>query len=138
MIKITLSPQDQQQLKFYLRTYRDYRIWRRLQAIKLRSQGNNSQKIASILGIRRETISFWVKLFKTQGFDPLLKLNYRGSVSMLTPYKDKLEEIINTFRIPTLAVLQHQIKDTLGIEIGETGLYKWCKKNSLYHLKKLA
>lgn len=138
MKSLSLTSEQHQQLNQLLRRYRDYRIWRRLQTIRLRSQGCKSKDIAIHLDIRGETISLWVKLFQTQGFEPLLKLNYQGSVSVLAPYKNQLEEIIHTKRIATLSVLQQEVEQHFGVIIGETGLYKWCKKNSVYPLKRLA
>lgn len=136
MLQVNLNANQQRQLARLLHREKDMRTWRRLRALKLRSQQVKPKEIARMFGVRRETVTYWMNLFLQGGFPALTTLNYQGSVSVLEPYKQGIEKLIKTQKVPTLSVLQQQVNKEFGVEIGETGLYKWCKKKLMLPLRR--
>jgi len=75
-------------------------------------------------------------MYLSGGIASLVTLNYTGPVSKLEPHKQEIKDIINIQKVPTLLELQQKVKELCGVEMGETGLYKWCKKKLMLPLKR--
>jgi transposase len=138
ILTIELSPSQKEDLNHRVAFEKDARIWRRLQAVKLRIEGVKSKDIAAVLGVRIETITAWMHIFLAGGIEALATLQHKGSVSVLAGYEDTITELVKKERISTLKVLRQRIQEEFDIAIGETGLFKWCKKKLNYPLKKHA
>jgi transposase len=136
MYSVHLSKQERQDLQKRLAREQNSKIWKRLQAIYSRSRGITSREIAKNLSVSLNTVTAWVKLYLTGGVETLVALNYTGPVSKLEPYRQEIENLIQTETIPTLNVLQQRVKQEFEVEIGETGLYKWCKKKLMLPLRR--
>jgi len=132
MFKICLNEKTERELLQRIKSETDVRIWKRLKAIQLRSQNVNSLKISQTLDVSKDSITNWVKLYLSGGIDQLVSSNYYKPSSCLDPYQEGIKQLIKENRIPTLHELNKQIVKAYGVQIGETGLYKWCKKKSIY------
>jgi transposase len=137
MYQIKLTEKELEKVRNELNSEHDQRIWKRLRTLWLRSREVSSKEISKILGVTPRTISNWMKLYTESGLSGLTQLKHKGSTSILSPYTEEINQLTKEYQIPTLSVLQEQISDKFGVEIGETGLYKWCKKNSIYLSRKL-
>lgn len=137
MRKIQLNKREEKDLGQRLKTERDAKIFKRLQAIKLKNQGIKNFEIAKIIGVRPETITVWFKLFVSGGFNRLTTLNYLGTTSKLEPFKDKIKKIIIDENISKLADLQDKVESEFEVKVEFSWFFRWCKKNYLYPLKKL-
>lgn len=133
MYKICLNKKTEKQLKELLAEETNLKVWKRLKAIHLRKKQVPSREISQTLDVSLDTVTNWVKLFLSEGLKGLVHLRYesQGIKSSLSPYQESIRQLTKEVQIPTLSVLQSEIANRFGVEIGETGLYKWCKKNSI-------
>lgn len=137
MYQVKLSKTELKELKQLKQKERDKKIFRRLQAIHLRHQGKSNQEIADLIGVCKETVIDWARIFEIKGFDGICKLNYEGRRSFkIDPYLDKIKKDIKEETISTLAELQDLLKKNYSIEIEQSWLSRCCKKNSIFLTKK--
>lgn len=125
------------ELEHRLTSTRDTKIYRRLLCIKLKHLSYNHSQIKDILGVSPTMITEWLKLFMEHGFEGLCTLQYEGRrISKLEPYKKKIKKHIEEEMVPTLGALQYWLKETLGVEVEQSWLSRWLKKNSLFLTKR--
>ena len=137
MYQVKLSKTELKELKKLKQKERDKKIFRRLQAIHLRHQGKSNQEIADIIGVCKETVIDWARIFEIKGLDGICKLNYEGRRSFkIDPYINKIKKDIKEETISTLAELQDLLKKNYSIEIEQSWLSRCCKKNSIFLTKK--
>ncbi|MCP4179985.1 MAG: hypothetical protein GY756_19665 [bacterium] len=93
--------------------------------------------IADLLGVCIDTISDWSNLFFEGGIALLCNLNYEGRrISKLEPYKSSMIEQVENNTVHTVAQMQSWLKETYKIEVEESWLYRFCKKNSIFPTKR--
>lgn len=137
MYQVKLSKTELKELKRLKQKERDKKIFRRLQAIYLRHQGKSNQEIADIIGVCKETVIDWIRIFETKGLDSICRLNYEGRRSLkIDPYIDKIKKDIKKGTISTLAELQDLLLKKYSIKIEQSWLSRCCKKNSISLTKK--
>jgi len=130
MYQTKLSKTELKELKQLKQKERDKKIFRRLQAIYLRHQGKSNQEIADIVGVCKETVIDWARIFEIKGLDGICQLNYEGRrLSKIDPYIDKIKKDVKDKTISTLAELQDLLKENYSIEIEQSWLSRYCKKN---------
>lgn len=132
MYQVKLSKTELKELKQLKQKERDKKIFRRLQAIYLRHQGKSNQEIADIIGVCKETVIDWVRIFEIKRLDGICQLNYEGRRSLkIDPYIDKIKKDIKGETISTLAELQDLLLSKYKIKIEQSWLSRCCKKNSI-------
>ena len=132
MYQVKLSKTELKELKRLKHKERDKKIFRRLQAICLRHQGKSNQEIADIIGVCKETVIDWVRIFEIKGLDSICQLNYEGRRSLrIDPYIKEIKKDIRKGTISTLAELQDLLAKKYSIEIEQSWLSRCCKKNSI-------
>ena len=57
---------------------------KRLQFLLMKNKGDKHVDIAKLLGVRTETLSHWLAIFREGGLKKLLEWNYRGKIPSLT------------------------------------------------------
>jgi len=130
MYQVKLSKAKLKELERLKHEERDKKIFRRLQAIHLRHQGKSNQEIAEIIGVCKETVIDWVRIFEAEGFNGICQLNYEGRrLLKIDPYIDKIKKDIKEEMISTLAELQDLLKRKYSIKIEQSWLSRCCKKN---------
>jgi len=87
---------DEQEIGYLIKKGRDGRLGKRLNAIRLLLKGYNHNEVATVIGVRRETIWDWVTKWN-QGGKEALKSKHPGSVSQVTP--DIMAEISEVIEI---------------------------------------
>lgn len=75
---------DEQEIASIIKKERDSRFVKRLNAVSLLLNGYAHEAVATISGVRRETIWDWVTKWN-QGGKEALKSKHKGSVSQVTP-----------------------------------------------------
>ncbi len=133
MYHLYLMGGEEEEFKERLRSERDVKKWRRLQAVYLRGQRKSTQMIAENLGVNRDTITLWVKLYRSGGLEGLTNLKYehQGRSSKLGVYQREIDLLTDKERISTMSCLAKRIKELYGVEVEESWLSRWCKKNSI-------
>jgi len=139
MHHIYLTTEQTKEFKKRIATERDSKIWKRLQAVYSRSQKILTNEIAHNLSVNRGTITEWVKLYLSGGMEALVTLNYdnQGPRSKLSDYQKDIDKLTDEEDIPTITCLQQRIKELYGVEVEESWLFRWCKKNSICLSRKL-
>lgn len=137
MYTIKLSQAELKKLKQLKNKERDKKIFRRLQCIQLRHKGKSNQEIADIIGVCKDTVMDWVKLYLDEGFLGLCTLNYDGrKQSRIDPHIEAIRRDLKENTIATLSQLQAWLKDNYAIEMESSWLSRCCKKNSIYLTRK--
>jgi transposase len=87
-------------------------------------------KVAEILDVTKETITNWIKLYLSKGFDGLCSLNYDGRrVSKLVKYNDIIKNLSTEGAFTIVKELKHILKDIYGLEVCRSWLSEYLKKN---------
>lgn len=130
MYQVKLSKNELKKLKRLKQKERDKKIFRRLQAIYLRHQSKPNQEIADIVGVCKETVIDWVRIFEIKRLDGICQLNYEGRRPLkIDPYINNIKKDIKEGTISTLAELQDLLAKKYSIEIEQSWLSRCCKKN---------
>ena len=124
--------------KNYLLCYTAKRIiYRRLQCIHFKDLGLKHSIIASSLSVHIDTITDWLKLFNTAGFDGLCKLDYDNRrISKLDSVQSQMKQYIDDNMIGTISQLQSYLLSVHQINIEQSWLFRYCKKNSIHLTRK--
>ena len=134
---IKLTEAEQKDLKRRKKKEQNNKIYRRLIYVEMSSKGMTNLEISSILGVRNDTLTDWKKLYEEGGLEKLSSLNYEGRrKSKLEPYAEEIRKKVKSDFIPTIKSLQSFILKTFNIEVEQSWLSRFCKKNSIYLIKK--
>ncbi len=138
MYHLYLLDSDQKRIKNRLTMEKNAKIWRRLQAIYSRNERIPTQEIARNLSVSLRTIGVWVKLYLTGGIEALVTLNYedQGPKSKLANYRQEIDKLTDDEQIPTMTCLRERLKQLYDVEVEESWLSRWCKKNLIYLSKR--
>lgn len=115
------------------------KIYRRLLCVEQRLQGKPCKDIATELGVCLDTISDWTNIYEAGGLTTLRNLHYEGRrVVKLEPYKKQMKAYVKEKSVRTLAEIQDWLKETHSVEAGQSWIFRFCKKNSIFHSKRHA
>ena len=132
MFHIDLSSAQTKELRKRLKEAKNTKILRRLQCIQFVSEDEPRSRIATLLSVRPETISVWSSLFLKEGFEGLCSLHYDGRrPAALDRIKDELKRDLKTGKYDTLREVQHALKETHGIDVCISWIWRYAKENSL-------
>lgn len=132
MYHLDLSTAKSEELKKRMKEAKDTKVLRRLQCIHFVHENEPRQRIAALLGVTPETISVWSRLFVEKGFAGLCELHYAGRrPPVLDSVKKELTCDLKAGKYGTLKELKHALKDTHGIDLSLSGIWRYAKKNSL-------
>ena len=94
-----------------------YRIYQRLIAMKLISEGNTLKKTGEILGVSYQTINRWAHNCESKGLEGLIPNFGGGRPSFLTNKQKKiLDQIIEETPNLTMKDVQKIVFDKFGVE----------------------
>jgi transposase len=132
MLHIDLSSAQAKELRRRLKETKSTKVLRRLQCIQFVSENEPRSRIAKLLGVRPETISVWSQLFLKKGFEGLCSLHYDGRrPAALDRVRDELRRDLKAGKYDTLKDVQHALKETHGIDVCISWIWRYAKKNSL-------
>jgi transposase len=134
---ISLSSKELQEVDIALKAQKESKVYKRLVSLKMKNHGLSNKEIANILSVHIDTITNWHKLYISLGLKGLCELHLKNRK------KSKLDIHINEIRglakektISTIAELQDNISKLYGIEIEHSWLSRYCKKNSIFLIKR--
>jgi transposase len=135
--KITLDEKSKKELKQRKKDERDGKILRRLMSIEMKSKGMRNKEIAEYCSVCIDTITDWFHIFNQGGFKELCVLQYEGRrVSKLEEYKSDIKKKEKEEGIESLKELKQWIEEEYGIKTCVSNLYYFCKKNSIFLIKR--
>ena len=113
------------------------KIYKRILAVEQRIQGKKLGEIATNLSVCLDTVCEWMRIYEQGGLVLLRQLHYEGRrPSKLEIYKKQIKEHIKEESVRTVSELQTWIKETYSLEVELSWLFRFCKKNLIFHTKK--
>jgi transposase len=130
MYKTTLSPDELLELKTLEKKHQwDWKILRRLRAIKDKNNGLSSLEIAKKLKVNKDTVTNRTNLFKTEWFWWFCDLRYEWRrKSAYTKHKEEIEKMIEENVYNSYIELRDAVEKKLNTGKKKDALYKFCKK----------
>ncbi len=128
--QVILSEIDLAIIKTKKRKERDAKLLRRYQCLSMLHENYPKKEVAKLLGVNIDTITDWVKIYTKSGLAGLVLLKYEGRrPSSLDQIKDVLVDLIKKENINTMVQLQGKIKSSYKLDVEESWLGRYCKKN---------
>jgi len=135
--KINISSKDMKELRKRKVKETSAKLYKRLLALEMRSYGIKCKEIAQILGVCIDTVSDWTNLFLSGGFEELCNLNYEGRrISKLEKHKKAMKAYVKKNNVSSLSQMQAWLQESHHVQVGESWLSRFCKKNSIFPIKK--
>lgn len=135
---IKLTNKDRAKLKKLKKRESNNKIYRRYLYLEMSSNDMTNLKIAELLGVCNDTLTVWKQIFEESGLKGLSQLNYEGRrISKLEEHKDAIIKKIKDDKIVTLTQLQHFLSSEKKVDVEQSWLCRFCKKNSIFLTKKL-
>lgn len=135
--KVKISEAILREIKKRKKEESNNKLYRRLLFLEMKYNRMLNQEISLYLDVRIETLSVWTNIFLEGGLDALCTLNYEGRrVSPLEPIKEKIKKQIEKDQISTLKQLKDWLEIEYELSFGIAWIQRFCKKNSIYLIKK--
>lgn len=129
---VTLSKADLSKLKILLRETESSKILKRYQCIHFKKQGLKNKDIAMLLCVNIDTVTDWLRTFLERGLKGLGELEYEGRrISQLEQYKEGIKSYVDSNIVSSIKELQQYILETYQLQVEESWLFRYCKKNSI-------
>jgi len=139
MYTIKLSHRELMALNKRRKMEKNKTIADRLHCLYLAHTGKGHKEIQDILAINKNSVTNWIKLYRSQGLDGLCRAeNYDRRSSRIDVYLDQIKQDVADHPIASLAELQDWIKQRYAVEIEQSWLWRCCKKNSICLTRKPA
>lgn len=131
--KIELTEAEKIELKKLKSKEKNNKIYRRYLYLEMSNKGLTNLDIADYLGVCNDTLTDWRRIFLESGLEGISKLHYEGRrESKLKKYEDKIRKKVEEDQVATLAELQSFIKKKCKVEVEQSWLSRYCKKNSIF------
>lgn len=135
---IKLTKKQKKELAERKKNEENSKIYRRYLYLEMSNEGMTNLKIAPILGVCNDTLTEWKYIFENSGIKGLSTLHYEGRrESKLAKYKDKIIEKIKKDNVSSLNEIIDFLKKEHRVSVEHSWLSRFCKKNSIYPIKKL-
>jgi transposase len=135
--RVNLSTSELIELKSIKKEVKDSKILRRYQSLHMLHTGMKRQDIAELLDVSIDTITDWVKLYQKVGLSAMADLKYDGRrPSALDEHKEEIKAYINSMPVNTISQLQDYLKSNFDLEIENSWLSRYLKKNSVVLIKR--
>lgn len=135
--KIELNAEERKELHQRKKNQRDGKILRRLLCLEMKEKGMKNKEIAEYCDVCIDTITDWLCLFEQGSFEALCSLRYEGRrISKLEECKKDIEKKVEEEKIESLKDLQNFVQKKYGIQTCISNLFYFCKKNSIFLIKK--
>ena len=139
MTKIKISKSIYEKIISMKKTEKDKKIYRRLQFLHLKYKGKTNKEIADTVGVCQNTITSWTLIYSEKGLKGLcVPINFDRRISKIDSHIIDIKKDIKDNVISTLAELQNWIKKKYSLKMEQSWLFRCCKKNSIYLIKKHA
>ena len=134
--KICLTKAEKVELKNAEKQVEKPQLLKRIQCLKLKDQNWKNADLAEFFGVCIDTITNWLKAYKTGGIEMLLHWNYKGKVSILTiADQERIKARHAEKPFNTAKEAKDFIEREFGIEWHLHWVQKLLKKNFDFHSK---
>jgi len=136
MYQAKLTTEEKQNLKKLIKHEKQNRVLKRYQCLLMNSEGIENLSIANFVGVSKDTVTLWIKLYLEKGLEEFGTLHFKGKKkSVLDEFKGEIEHHVRNNTVSTMAELSEWLSENFEIEIESSWLGRWCKKNSISLLK---
>ena len=125
MYKITLSPDEFALIRQDLFSCPDPKICKKLNSILLVAQEVPRKIICKHVGIKRNTLVAYVKVFLAEGLEGLKRNNYVRPISPLEKHSSTLEEYFDQHPPQSVNKAIDDIKRLIGLEYKKSFVHKF-------------
>jgi transposase len=136
MLLINLSDAEIEKLNYERYYYPCPIVQKRIHAVYLKgTQTMSNEKIGGLVGLSRDSVCDWVRIYLNEGFDALCQFKYGTNKSELEVYSDS---ILNSFREqPPMSINEalSQIEKMTGIKRSPTQVRAFMKHHGLRYIK---
>jgi transposase len=137
MYKIKLSATEMAKLNKRRKKEKNKAISDRLQCIYLAAKSKENKEITKTLAINKNSATNWIKIYLEKGLDELFRPeDFDRRSAKIDGYIEKIKQDVKEKTITSLAELQSWIKEEYSLQIEQSWLWRCCKKNSIYLVKK--
>lgn len=134
---LQISEEILREIKKKKKQEKEIKIYRRLLFLEMKYDKKLNKDIAPLLDVTIETLSHWTAIYEEGGVELLCKIHYEGRrESVMTPFIEQIKHHVEKEQVSTLKSLQHWLQKDLDISIGISWLQEFCKKNSIFLIKK--
>ena len=97
-IRVTLTPEQKEDIKARIKATSDRSVADRLRVVLYKADGYTNQEIAYLLQLESiNTVTNWLRIYNQQGLDVLCTFKYKGS----EPHLDEKQRLQLTFELKT-------------------------------------
>ncbi len=134
---ITLTKTKQAQIAKLKNKEKNNKIYRRYLYLEMSNEGMTNIKIAKLLGVCNDTLTVWKQIYEEAGLKGLAQLNYEGRrISKLEKHKNAIRKKITEDNVATLKQLQDFLSNERQVTVEQSWLHRFCKKNSIFLIKR--
>jgi transposase len=109
----SLDKKQRRKIDELLRSYVSCKIQKRLYALLWLDDGKSIDEVASLLYVTARCVRGWLRIFRNQGFDAVLVLNYKGDAGDLTSSQiEQVKKEVATGRFHCARQVQKYLLDT--------------------------
>ena len=138
MIKVNFTEEGIEKLRYERFNHPHPRVQLKVEALLLKSQFLEHQKICEIMGISHGTLTTYLRKYQEHGIEGLKELNFYSPQSKLENYRKTLEEEFKEHPPATIKKAMVRIKEITGIKRSETQVSKFLKKKRVKTFESIA
>ena len=134
---IKLTEAEKLELKKLKNKEQNKKIYRRYLYLEMSNKGLTNLEIAEYLGVCNDTLTDWRRIFLESRLEGISQLHYEGRrESKLKKHEDKIRKKVEKEKVASLAELQSFIKEKCKVDVEQSWLSRYCKKNSIFLTKR--
>ena len=135
--KTEISAAILKKIKQRKKTMMNSKLYRRLLFLEMKHAGMKNKQIAALLDVSVESLSIWSRIYQKGGLNLLCSLQYDGRrPPAFDKIKDKIKKHVETNNVSTLKELKAWLKAEHKLDFGIAWIQRYCKKNSIFLIKK--
>ena len=135
--ELRLTEEEIIELEKYMKEEKRVKIYRRLLFVKLKNEKKKNTEIMKIIPVSINTLSDWTTKYLKDWLKWLWILKYEWRrIGKLEENKEKIKDYVKTNIVSTLSELKNWLKQELNIDIENSWLWEFCKKNWIFLIKK--
>lgn len=135
MINIEFTEAEKLALNYERYHHPHPKVQRKMEALWLKSQGEDNQTIARLTGVTNNMVTHYIKEYKAGGIERLKQLQYRRSHGELDKHIQSIEGDFKQCPPATLKEAMDRIEKLTGLKRSEVQIGKFLKRLGLSRRK---
>lgn len=135
MINIEFTEEEKQALNYERFHHPHPKVQRKMEALWLKSQGQNNQTIARLTAVTNNSVTCYIKEYKAGGIERLKQLQYHRSHGELDKHIQGIEQDFKQRPPATIKEAMGRIEQLTGLKRSEVQIGKFLKRIGLTRRK---